>query len=592
MKLMRCLKEVAPRTLCRSGMFLRMMPPPGCMVAALALLVAAQSSAWAQSLVSEITVTPTNPTMMVGQTLRFTAQGFDTNGAPVDIIDPHWECEGGTFAPVTNGNDTVAPQCDFTAATPGPGYILCYEGPPSSGGPNGSADITIQGGGAYLARIDVTPSSVDMTVGHQMLFTATGYDQNGNIYNFDPQWSATGGTINSNGAYTATVPGSFTVTCTAKGFTISGSGSIMVNDTYLARIDVTPVNTTLRVGDTTVFTATGYGAAGQRFYFYEEWSATGGTINSNGAYTATVPGDFTVICTDINTPGVEGRARARVHTKHGDFDGDGKADPGGFQPNPGAGLWQVLLSGSGYYGASGAVGASGYVPIIGDFDGDGKFDPAVYREADGHWIILYSGSGYTPLTLQLGGAGWTPAAGDYDGDGKTDPGVFSSAAGRWQVKLSSSDAIVPVDFGAAGALAAPGDYDGDGMADPAYYLPASGAWWFKTSAAGWNTVGPLASLPGGLPVAADYDGDRKDDPAVFLSATGEWNVLCSGGGYASVTAALGGIGAQPAPMDYDGDGKADPTAYWSAAGAWTFRLSGNAYAPMQANFMPGIMPAW
>jgi len=49
------------------------------------------------------------------------------------------------------------------------------------------------GGGTYLTSIDVSPNDVKLTVGEQQLFTATGYDQNGNEYQFDPIWSTTAG---------------------------------------------------------------------------------------------------------------------------------------------------------------------------------------------------------------------------------------------------------------------------------------------------------------------------------------------------------------------------------------------------------------
>ncbi len=48
-----------------------------------------------------IVITPQNPTMSVGETLTFTAQGYDQYGDPFPISDPHWEGDGiyGTITP-------------------------------------------------------------------------------------------------------------------------------------------------------------------------------------------------------------------------------------------------------------------------------------------------------------------------------------------------------------------------------------------------------------------------------------------------------------------------------------------------------------
>ncbi len=241
---------------------------------------------------TSIVITPSNPTMQVGQSVTFTAEGRDQNGNPVTIQDPHWEAEHGTITPV-EGSDP--PQCTYTAVTEGNGYIMCYQGPPYQGGISGSTDITIQGGGAYLARIDVTPNDVSLQVGQQQQFTATGYDQNGNVYQITPIWSANGGTIDQTGRYTATVPGDFTVTSSVSGSTVTGTAGVHVDPAaYLARIEVSPNNVSLQVGQQQQFTAAGYDQNGNVYQIDPIWSANGGTIEQNGRYTATIPGDFTV----------------------------------------------------------------------------------------------------------------------------------------------------------------------------------------------------------------------------------------------------------------------------------------------------------
>jgi photosystem II stability/assembly factor-like uncharacterized protein len=88
----------------------------------------------------------------------------------------------------------------------------------------------------------------------------------------------------------------------------------------------------------------------------------------------------------------------------GDFDGDGKADIGYMVP-PSSGqsaAYAILLSSRGYSFASGqplfisaGFPSIGDTPVVGDFDGDGKADPGIWRETQGVWIVPLSSSNYT-----------------------------------------------------------------------------------------------------------------------------------------------------------------------------------------------------
>ena len=62
-----------------------------------------------------------------------------------------------------------------------------------------------------LARIDVTPEEATLDVGAMQLFTAKGFDAQGNELPITPNWSASGGSVTAEGLYTATVIGEFSV---------------------------------------------------------------------------------------------------------------------------------------------------------------------------------------------------------------------------------------------------------------------------------------------------------------------------------------------------------------------------------------------
>jgi hypothetical protein len=67
-------------------------------------------------------------------------------------------------------------------------------------------------------------------------------------------------------------------------------------------IAVTPPNLELRPGQTAQYFATGFHRTGLGLWFMPRWSATGGTINRQGLYTAgNVPGEYTVTACRVPT---------------------------------------------------------------------------------------------------------------------------------------------------------------------------------------------------------------------------------------------------------------------------------------------------
>lgn len=216
-----------------------------------------------------------------------------------------------------------------------------------------------------------------------------------------------------------------------------------------------------------------------------------------------------------------------AHPLAGDYDGDGKADPGTFAN----GTWTLYLSGSGYQASTLSYGASGACAALGDIDGDRKGDPTVSYTVNGYWYLWFSASGYQQAgPYDLSDSGYLPLIGDFDGDGAGDPAV--AYGGSWYIYLSGSGyaALGPLSFGAAGMTPVVGDFDGDGYCDLAG-CDSSGYWYIWMSRAGYQRGGPYAMGPaGGTPVAADFDGDRYADPAMYLA--GSWYFYLSGAGYA------------------------------------------------------------
>ncbi len=151
-----------------------------------------------------------------------------------------------------------------------------------------------------LTSIVVTPLNSTLNVGDTQEYIAQGFDQYGNPFTITPTWSATGGIIDVNGLYTATTEGNFTIRATSG--SITGTASIIVSDSssVLSSILISPSNVTLSVNETQQFTAQGFDQNGNQISTNVSWSATGGVINEQGVYAASLPGSYTINASEGN----------------------------------------------------------------------------------------------------------------------------------------------------------------------------------------------------------------------------------------------------------------------------------------------------
>ncbi len=81
-----------------------------------------------------------------------------------------------------------------------------------------------------LASITITPATTSMVTGASQTFIATGQDANGTVVATTPTWSATGGTIDQGGKFSASSAGSYTVTATVGAIHGSAQVSVQANE--------------------------------------------------------------------------------------------------------------------------------------------------------------------------------------------------------------------------------------------------------------------------------------------------------------------------------------------------------------------------
>ena len=215
-----------------------------------------------------LTISPGNITLLAGASQQFTANAPVTWSAGCGTIDSK-----GLY---TASNSAGA--CVITAT--------------ASDGSGRSARVTVTINPPPPTQVTVSPSRVTLQQGATQQFTA----------DVRVAWSASCGTIDKNGFYTApNVAGACTVTGTATDGT-GGQGTATVTVKAL-QITVSPDHAILLEGATRQFTAN----------VAATWSASCGAIDNNGFYTApNVAGTCTVTASAADGSGNQGTATVTV----------------------------------------------------------------------------------------------------------------------------------------------------------------------------------------------------------------------------------------------------------------------------------------
>src|SRR6201984_3132890 len=145
--------------------------------------------------------------------------------------------------------------------------------------------------------LTLSPTTASLMPGQQAQFTATVSGTSNSAVN----WAASGGTISSSGMYTApSAAGTYTVTATsAADPTKSSSATVTVAVQTQVSISISPTTSSLSTGGQQLFVAMISGTGNTSV----TWSASAGTIASNGTYTApSAAGSYTVTAVSVADP--------------------------------------------------------------------------------------------------------------------------------------------------------------------------------------------------------------------------------------------------------------------------------------------------
>src|SRR5213082_2082750 len=166
--------------------------------------------------VASVTVTPTAPTVQVGQTVQLAATPKDANGNPLSGRVVTWSSNSTAVATV-DGNGLV------TAVAAGAATITA-----TSEGQSGTASVTVSS--IPVASVTVSPSPASVQQGATVQLTATPKDANGNpLSGRVVTWSSNNtavATVNGSGLVTGVAAGSATITATSEGK--SGTSAVTV----------------------------------------------------------------------------------------------------------------------------------------------------------------------------------------------------------------------------------------------------------------------------------------------------------------------------------------------------------------------------
>jgi len=154
----------------------------------------------------------------------------------------------------------------------------------------------LPGSGSFF----VDPGSASVLSSQPIQFRARTVSLAGDTTTVQVNWSASGGTITSDGLFTSSATGTFSIIGRGRGRNkFADTSTVVVAGTSLpgpVRLQISPISATVTVGANRAFAATEILTDSSVTSVNVAWSATGGSIDASGIYTAgQTPGVYQVV---------------------------------------------------------------------------------------------------------------------------------------------------------------------------------------------------------------------------------------------------------------------------------------------------------
>ncbi len=226
---------------------------------------------------------PNGPyTAQAGATIAFSSSGSTaSNGS---IATYRWDFGDGGTSLLANPTHAYASAGKYTAS------LIVTDNLGMTGGNQAQVTVTPSG----VISVVISPTTTTLAPGATRQFTATVTGTS----NTAVTWSASGGTVNASGLYTApATAGNYVVTATSVAdSTQKANAAVTVQLPAGVTVSLSPSSVTLAPGATQPFTAAVSGTSNTAV----TWSTSGGTVNASGLYTApTTLGSYIVTATSV-----------------------------------------------------------------------------------------------------------------------------------------------------------------------------------------------------------------------------------------------------------------------------------------------------
>jgi hypothetical protein len=199
----------------------------------------------------------------------------------------------------------------------------------------------------------------------------------------------------------------------------------------------------------------------------------------------------------------------------GDWNGDGRDTPGGYDPlhrrfslrdEPGGGSADITFT----------AGRFGDVPLAGDWDGDGRDEVGLFRPTTRQFLFLGRSSATAEAGFVFGEPGDRPLVGNFDpSDPDDEVGVFRRSNLTFYLRMNDGG-VRAVQFGITGDVPVIGDWVGTGRDGIGVFRPSTHAFTFQLVALNGRSELRTVSYgqSGDVPVIGDWSGTGVDTQGV------------------------------------------------------------------------------